>query len=245
MFGSKAMDRKVRKQYPVKAVPVPASQALLNLVGSVFGEPGIPLGFFNHVVGLDNRFNGVRVVVSKMFGGVPYMTALATRRYLRWGFRIKHHVTPACNDFLTVNGVVLLDRAYSWTSPVVVVDQYPTKALWTRYEPVHSLTGKTLKYKASKNPSTAYLPGITLVDAVFKAIPRAEYPFMLSACSEPDKKIDECTREGLLIVMDEHVSTLVYAVNMGVLKPEVREESQPADTREIVLKTGQPAGGGL
>jgi hypothetical protein len=238
LFGSKAIDKKVRKQYPAKAVPVPASQALLNLVGSVFGEPGISLGFFNHVVGLDKRVNGVRVVASKMFMDVTYMTALATRRYLRFGFRIKHHVTPACNDFLTVNGVMLLDRAYSWTSPVVIVAQYPTKVLWTRYEPVDSLTGKSLKYKASKNPSTAYLPGITLVDAVFKAVPRAEYPFMFSACSEPDKKIDECTREGLLIVMDEHVSTLVYAVNMGVLKPEVREESQPANTPEFDLKTG-------
>jgi hypothetical protein len=240
VFGRKTLDKKIRMKYPARGVPVPAPQALLNLIATVFGEPGTPLSFFSHVAGLAKKREGVRVIVSKVFGDSTYMTALETRYFLTWGFRIRHHVVPACNDFLSVNGDLLLDRAYSWASPVVIVDQYPTKMLWARYEPVYRLMEKPLKYKASKSSASAYLPGVTLVDAVYRAIPKAEYPVMLSVCSERDKKIQECTREGLLIVMDEYVSTLVYAVNMGVLIPEAREAVKATvETPELEIKVGK------
>jgi len=240
VFGRKPLDRKIRRQYPARGVPVPAPQALLNLITTVFGEPGSPYGFFSHVAGLAKKRGGVRVVVSKVFGDSTYMTALETRYFLSWGFRIRHHVVPACNDFLTINGDLLLDRAYSWANPVVIVDQYPTKVLWARYEPVYRLMEKPLKYKASKSSASAYLPGVALVDAVYRAIPKAEYPVMLSMCSEQDKKIQECTREGLLVVMDEYVSTLVYAVNMGVLIPEAREAVKATvETPELEIKVGK------
>jgi len=240
VFGRKPLDKKIRRQYPARGVPVPAPQALLNLVTTVFGEPGSPLSFFSHVAGLAKKRGGVRVVVYKVFGDLTYMTALETRYFLTWGFRIRHHVVPACNDFLSLNGILLLDRAYSWASPVVIVDQYPTRALWAKYEPVYKLMEKPLKYKASKSSASAYLPGVTLLDAVYRAIPKAEYPVMLSVCSEQDKKIQECTREGLLIVMDEHVSTLVYAVNMDVLIPEARETVKASvETPELEIKAGK------
>ena len=239
VFGRKLLDKKMHKKYPVRGVPVPAPQALLNLVVTVFGEPGIPLSYFSHVAGLTKtkKLRGVRVVVFKEFGDSTYMSALVTRHFLAWGFRVKHHVVPACNDFLSLSGILLLDRAHSWANPVVIVEQYPTKALWARYEPVYRFMEKPLKYKASKNPASAYLPGTTLIEAVYRAIPKAEYPVTLSLCSERGKTIQECTREGLLIVMDEHVSTLVYAVNMGVLIPEARESvNVVVETPELELK---------
>ena len=242
VFGRKLLDKKMHKKYPVRGVPVPAPQALLNLVVTVFGEPGIPLSYFSHVAGLTKtkKLRGVRVVVFKEFGDSTYMSALVTRHFLAWGFRVKHHVVPACNDFLSLSGILLLDRAHSWANPVVIVEQYPTKALWARYEPVYRFMEKPLKYKASKSSASAYLPGVALVDAVYRAIPKAEYPVMLSMCSEQDKKIQECTREGLLVVMDEYVSTLVYAVNMGVLIPEAREAVKATvETPELEIKVGK------
>jgi len=237
--GGKLLDKKIYKKYLMRGVPVPAPQALMNLVATVFGEPGIPLSFFSHVAGLTKtkKLRGVRVVVFKEFGSLTFITALVTRYFLALGFRVKHHVVPACNDFLSLNGILLLDRAYSWASPVVIVDQYPTRALWTRYEPAYRFMEKPFKYKASKNPASAYLPGTTLIDAVYRAIPKAEYPVTLSLCSERGKTIQECTREALLIVMDEYVSTLVYAVNTSVLIPEARESvNAVVETPELELK---------
>ena len=58
VFGRKPLDRKIRRQYPARGVPVPAPQALLNLITTVFGEPGSPYGFFSHVAGLAKKHGG-------------------------------------------------------------------------------------------------------------------------------------------------------------------------------------------
>ena len=223
----------------VPLVDVPASQALLNLFYTVFGNPGVPSEFFVKA----SRLAGLRLVVRRSVNRQEFKTVLLNKRYLSYGVRLRQHVSPACNDFATVAGVALLSNAYSWGNPIVVIAQMPTKALWRPYDPVDKLLGKKVGYKPPEHPSQL-LPGKTLVDAVFKTIASAEYPVLFAGCSEHERRVENCPREALVVVIDEHVSTLMYAVNTSVFLPEARGvHASAAETRETELKPVAGEGG--
>jgi len=227
------------KMVKVPLVDTPASQALLNFFYTAFGNPGIPLEFFAKA----SKIAGLRLVVRRSINGQEFKTVLLNKKYLSYGVRLRQHVSPACNDFATVTGVELLSNAYTWGNPIVVITQMPTKALWQSYKPVDKLLGKKVGYKPPENPSHL-LPGKTLVDAVFKKIASAEYPVLFAACSEPERKVENCLREALVIIMDEHVSTLMYAVNTSVFLPEARGvQASTVETPETELKPAVGEGG--
>jgi hypothetical protein len=236
----KDIDRTLKaKGVSVPLVDVPASQALLNLFYTAFGNPGIPSEFFVKA----SKIAGLRLVVRRSVNRQEFKTVLLNKRYLSYGVRLRQHVSPACNDFATVTGVGLLSNAYSWGNPIVVIMQMPTKALWRSYDPVDKLLGGRVGYKPPEHPSQL-LPGKTLVGAVFRSIASAEYPVLFAGCSEPERRVENCPREALVIIMDEHVSTLMYAVNTSVFLPEARGvQASTVETPEVGLKPAVGEGG--
>ena len=240
MFRKKDIDKTLKARgVNVPLVDAPASQALLNLFYTAFGNPGVPSEFFAKA----SKIPGLRLVVRRSINRQEFKTILLNKRYLPYGVRLRQHVSPACNDFATVTGVALLSNAYSWGNPIVFITQMPTKALWRSYDPVDKLLGGRVGYKPPGHPSQV-LPGKTLVDAVFKSIASAEYPVLFARCSEPERKVENCPREALVIIMDEYVSTLMYAVNTSVFLPEARGvHASTVETREAELKPVAGEGG--
>jgi hypothetical protein len=244
LFFGKHKNKNIDKTLKVRGleiplVDVPASQALLNLFYTVFGNPGVPSEFFISA----SKIAGLRLVARRSINRQEFNTILLNKRYLSYGVRLRQHVSPACNDFAAVTGVALLSNAYSWGNPIVVIAQMPTKALWRSYDPVDKLLGGKVGYKPSGRPSQL-LPGKTLVDAVFKSVASAEYPVLSAWCSEPARRVENCPREALVIIMDEYVSTLMYAVNTSVFLPEARGfHASTVETLEAELKPPTGEGG--
>jgi hypothetical protein len=232
-------DRSVELKYDVLLSDVPASQALYNLYLSC-----ISAGFsVSLLIGLvEKRVKGgtavpveARFSAIRYFNGVRFYTGIISKSYIEKAVRLNAHVTPACTDFVLREGTKLLEVVAGWERPILVICQYPTKALYKSYEPLPRLLVEKLKIKRSLTLVEQYLPGLPIVDSYFKKIPEANYPFTHIACS--NSNIDECTSEAILVALDEHVATLLYAVNTHTLHPQARTAAKTvAKTPEIQLK---------
>jgi hypothetical protein len=246
MFGfrrARGFDKSVELKYEVLLNDVPASQALYNLYMSC-----ISAGFsVSLLIGLvEKRVKGgtavpveARFSAIRYFNGVRFYTGIISKSYIEKATKLKAHVTPACTDFVLCEGYRLLKVVAGWERPLLVVCQYPTKALYKSYEPLPKLLVEKLKIKQSPMVVEQYLPGLPIVDSYFKKIPEAKYPFTHTACSNSGD-IDECTSEAILVALDEHVATLLYAVNTHVLHPQARTASKTiTETPEIRLLTKQ------
>jgi hypothetical protein len=246
MFGFRRVggfDKSVELKYDVLLSDVPASQALYNLYLSC-----ISAGFsVSLLIGLvEKRVKGgtavpvdARFSVIRYFNGVRFYTGIISKSYIEKVVRLNAHVTPACTDFVLSEGARLLEVVAGWERPILVICQYPTKALYKSYEPLPKLLVEKLKIKCSPMLVEQYLPGSPIVDSYFKKIPEAKYPFTHIACSNSDN-IDECTSEAILVALDEHVATLLYAVNTHTLHPQARTVTKTmTKTPEIQLLTKQ------
>jgi hypothetical protein len=246
MFGfrrARGFDKSVELKYEVLLNDVPASQALYNLYMSC-----ISAGFsMSLLIGLvEKRVKGgtavpveARFSAIRYFNGVRFYTGIISKSYIEKVVKLKAHVTPACTDFVLREGSRLLGVVAGWERPLLVVCQYPTKVLYKSYEPLPKLLVEKLKIKQSPMVVEQYLPGLPIVDSYFKKISEATYPFTHTACSN-NGDIDKCTSEAILVALDEHVATLLYAVNTHVLHPQARTTSKTiTKTPEIQLLAKQ------
>jgi hypothetical protein len=242
--GFRGVDRSVSLVYSVVFTDVPASQALLNLYSSCLGG-GFPISLLQSLVesGPGPRSTPVetRLSVFRVFNGIRFYTGLVSKGYASELIVLKAHVVPACTEFIIDEGTKLLEVATSWDRPVVVICQYPTRALYRLYEPLPDvIVTRLLKLKWPASPGEHIVPGSRLVEEFFKHVPRASYPFTLSLCASLDSasdSIDTCTSEILTVALDEHIATMLYAVNVKAWHPDARVASlEPPSTMDIELK---------
>ena len=253
--GFRGGDRSVTLEYRVVFADVAASQALLNLYSSCLGR-GFSLPLLQSLV--ESRRGSVstpletRLSVIRVFNGVRFYTGLVSKAYASELTVLKAHVVPACTEFLVDEGARLLEVATSWDRPVVAICQYPTRALYRSYEPLPDVIAvRLLKLKQQVSPGDHLVPGSRLVEEFFKRVPGASYPFTLSLCANSDS-IGECTSEILAVALDEHIATMLYAVNVKTWHPDARVAGlEPPATPRLELKVGRgeraepPKGGGL
>jgi hypothetical protein len=70
-------------------------------------------------------------------------------------------------------------------------------------------------------------------------VPGASYPFTLSLCADSDS-VDTCTSEILAVALDEHIATMLYAVNVKAWHPDARVASlEPPSTPNLELKVSK------
>ena len=222
-------DRAIEVRIQVPLVRVPLRQAILNLLKTCFGSPGLPEGLL-HLVASGN----FRAVVRRWYGGIHYMSALLNVRYAGWGVELRAHGVPACTEALVSHANTVLSRAASWGRSAAVVCQVPTPALWDAGHPVHSFFAKKLKY-ADGPP---YYPSAGLLDSLLRELLSAEgYPFVYAVCADGD--LSACGSEALLVVADEHLSSLLYAFNASVAHPDARV-SVRVESPGVVRVGGEP-----
>jgi len=216
----------------VTFVETPASQALVNLYLSCIGAKGFPVSLLRGFVERKVRASGTVIAVPvefrfsamRVFGGTVFYSGIVSKGYVEKLIKLKAHVTPACTDFLVKEGNKLVEVACGWERPLLVICQFPTRALYRSYESLVDLLVSVAKYKYSGSVSEPYLPSKVLVDLLYKKIPEAGYPFNLVACSN-SSDVEECSADALLVSLDEYIATLLYAVNTRALHPHARAVS--------------------
>jgi hypothetical protein len=239
----RGIDVTVELWYSVPLIDVPAPQALLNLYSSCVGS-GFPLSALSRLVErrdrsgslvpVDVRFSAVRYV-----NGVRFYTGVLSKRYIEGVVRLRAHAAPVSTEFVKREGDALLGVALGWERPLLVVCQYPTRALHRQYEPLPELLARSLGVKPQPVTIEQYLPGLQLVDSLFRRVPEARYPFTHTACGGGGD-VDECTTEAVLVALDEHVATMLYAVNTSALHPQARAATRTlVETPEVQLQAGQ------
>jgi hypothetical protein len=233
------VDVAVELKYSVPLVEVPAPQALYNLYSSCVGN-GFPLSLLSglverrgrsgSLVPVDVRFSAVRY-----FNGVRFYTGVISKRYIEGVVRLRAHAAPVCTEFVKREGDALLGTALGWERPLLVVCQYPARALHRQYESLPELLAKSLGIKRQPALVEQYLPGLQLVDSLFRKIPEAKYPFTHTTCGDGGN-VEECTTEAVLVALDEHVATMLYAVNTRSLHPQARAATRTlVETPEVQL----------
>ena len=222
---------KTIKLGPLSFVEVPPSQAVRNLLDSCFGTPGIPVGFLKLAAS-----SSALLEVVRDFGGARFPSLTLGGASVRLGARIRAHPTPSCTEFLVRSSSRVFSRAAGWGSPAVVLCQLPTPSLYTVYQPVY----RVLERKVGRyDPGAVVLPSSRLVEEAY--VRGREYPITLSLCS--DGQLDTCASEALVLVVDEYVSTVLYAYNSESAAPGRRRVSLPG-VPEVVVGGGElPSGG--
>jgi hypothetical protein len=239
----RGVDKSVTLEYRVVFSDVPVSQALLNLYSSCLGH-GFPLPLLQSLVesrsGARSTPVETRLSVVRVFNGVRFYTGVVSKAYASELIVLKAHVAPACTEFLVDEGTRLLEVATSWDRPVVAICQYPTRALYRPYEPLpDAIAERLLKLKRPASPGEHLVPGSRLVEGFFKRVPGASYPFTLSLCAGSDS-IETCTSEILAVALDEHIATMLYAVNVKAWHPDARAAGlEPPLTQSLELKVGR------
>ena len=232
LFSHRGVDKSVVKHYNLELVDTPAPQALLNLYASCIGEKGVPVTFTQFVSVKQVKGSYVpantRVSIFRVFRGERFYTGIATKVHLK-AVRLRAHVSPACTDFLITHGGTLVSVVHGWELPVLFTCQYPTKALYRQYENVYEVAAKLLKFKMPPYP-VPRLPGSPVVEAVYRAAASAKYPVTISLCGDGGSDVEKCTSEALLLVLDEHVATMLYAVNAKAYHPSARAASTSIPT---------------
>jgi hypothetical protein len=240
---SAGVDVAVELRYSVLLIDVPAPQALYNLYSSCVGN-GFSLsalsGFVERryrdgsIAPVDVRFSAVRY-----FNGVRFYTGVLSKRYIEGVVRLRAHSVPVCTEFVKREGDALLSTVLGWGRPLLVVCQYPTRALHRQYESLPELLAKSLGIKQQPAPAEQYLPGLQLVDSLFRKIPEAKYPFTHTECGDGDN-VEKCATEAVLVALDEHVATMLYAVNTRSLHPQARATTRTlVETPEVQLQVSK------
>jgi hypothetical protein len=237
------VDVAVELRYSVPLIDVPAPQALYNLYSSCVGS-GFSLSVLSDLV--ERKYRGgslvptdVRFSAVRYFNGVRFYTGVLSKRYIEGVVRLRAHATPVCTEFVKRDGDALLSTVLGWGRPLLVVCQYPTRALHRQYEPLPELLAKSLGIKQQPTTVEQYLPGLQLVDSLFRKIPEVRYPFTHTACGDGGN-VGECATEVVLVALDEHVATMLYAVNTRSLHPHARATTRTlVETPEVQLQTSK------
>ena len=224
-------DRVERRRLDVRFVEVSAPRALLNLIGSCFGGLGVPFLLLSMAV--ERR---ARYVLLREFQGSRFQSGVYTRGWLRQGVILRSHVVMTCTGYVVSLGSLLLERASTWDAPIIIVCQLPTGALYRVFEPPHELLAKALKFKGDGGP---YAPSQILLDRLYREVVNVEYPYTYATCTS-ENNLEQCSGEMAIISLDDHIATLLYAVNIASAKHLLTGERRPITTNEITLKPSDP-----
>jgi len=199
--------------------------AVENLLKSCLGDPGLPIGFLISVSERARRRGVVvpvetRITVRRFIGADYYSAVIATKQYAVLGFRLKATSTRACREFTIRRGMELLGHVAGWERPVVVTCQMPTRALWTSYKSIYEYASRVTGYRAEPAHLQLWAPSQRLRESLARALDQvSEYPVTLLLCeSGVADKPGVCEYEALLVACDGDLSTLVYAVNVPVMR---------------------------
>ena len=235
--GGLVVDRVYSVSYNVSLVEVAAPQAMLNAFTSCFGGAGIPFSLL-WAVGSGR----VRYVVSRLFSGFKFMSAVASRDWLRYGFILKAHMNVAATEHMVSRGSLLLGRAQEWDAPAVVICQFPTGALHSVYEPPHALLARRVGFR--EGAGELYMPSGELVRRVYGELADASYPFLFATCV-PNGDLEGCSAEMAVMSIDEYVATVIYAVNTAVSSSVARRSLPGLRVADVAVEPRAGGGGRL
>jgi hypothetical protein len=222
---SRRVDRLLSDVYHVELRDVEPRIAVENLLRSCLGDPGLSLDL---LIKISERTAGrrgtvpveTRITVRRLIGADYYSTVLATKQYAVLGFRLKTTSTRACREFTIRRGMELLWHVAGWERPVVVTCQMPTRVLWISHRSIYEYASNAIGYRADPAHLQLWAPSRRLREALESALSNvSEYPVTLSLCeSGVTDKPSTCEYEALLIACDGDLSTLIYAVNVPVMR---------------------------